>query len=481
VPNTIRLRESSFQPASPADDSPLPIDEAKGIIYGVRVAGLLSNNRHAQAGVKRTRYLPSAYQQATHLYENVEVNLNHLRTKPGQPKPERQVEQNIGVLRNVRATSDGLRADLHYKTNHPYAPQLVEDVRRRMGTFGLSHDALGHGDRHGEEFVIDTITQVKSVDVVADPATVHNFWESLEGDTVAAIPFRDLLGHAFLKMARFKGKRRVLTRLMESDYIMPTEEGSEATAHNVGDTPVDPMTEEEGKSPEDHLKGGFEKALTALVKCFVGGECSLEEFMSQVKDMAKAHNSLTGEKDAEEETEESEEMEESEEEGAKEGDSKKGDKESGGDEQETPMSESLEAGTSQDTIGKNIATEIKAGKPKAQAAAIAYRKAHECGLKESREKDATIATLQKSLKRLNNRQMIAKFIDEKKLKIPVALQEALAELDDEAKIRAALAEERVKKPTSTPQPKTVILESNADPLDPDFGPQTVAAIYGTKK
>lgn len=36
----------------------------------------------------------------------------------------------------------------------------------------------------------------------------------------------------------------------------------------------------------------------------------------------------------------------------------------------------LESGSSKETISKNIATEVKAGKPQAQAAAIAYSKAH---------------------------------------------------------------------------------------------------------
>ena len=46
----------------------------------------------------------------------------------------------------------------------------------------------------------------------------------------------------------------------------------------------------------------------------------------------------------------------------------------------------LEKGSSQETISKNIATEIKAGKPKKQAVAIAYKKAGKSNQDEGSKK-----------------------------------------------------------------------------------------------
>jgi hypothetical protein len=45
----------------------------------------------------------------------------------------------------------------------------------------------------------------------------------------------------------------------------------------------------------------------------------------------------------------------------------------------------LEKGSSQETISKNISTEIEAGKPPKQAAAIAYSKAGESKAKSSKD------------------------------------------------------------------------------------------------
>lgn len=46
----------------------------------------------------------------------------------------------------------------------------------------------------------------------------------------------------------------------------------------------------------------------------------------------------------------------------------------------------LKAGTSRKTIGKNIATEEKAGKPRKQAIAIGLNKARESGAKIPKKK-----------------------------------------------------------------------------------------------
>ena len=147
------------------------VDTEAGIIYGVKVLGPRSRNGRV--------YEDSAIRKALPLYEGVTVNINHVRPDPKTgAHVERPMQDRWGVLRNVRYQEGSIYADLHYIKSHPMTGQLVEAAQRFPEIFGLSHDAGGDEQLiDGERRVVE-MYEVKSVDVVADPATNEGLFES---------------------------------------------------------------------------------------------------------------------------------------------------------------------------------------------------------------------------------------------------------------------------------------------------------------
>lgn len=149
------------------------VDTQAGIIYGVKVLGPRSRNGRV--------YEDSAIRKALPLYEGVTVNINHVRPDPKTgAHVERPMQDRWGVLRNVRYVEGSIYADLHYIKSHPMTKQLVEAAQRFPEIFGLSHDAGGDEQIiDGERRVVE-MYEVKSVDVVADPATNEGLFESYQ-------------------------------------------------------------------------------------------------------------------------------------------------------------------------------------------------------------------------------------------------------------------------------------------------------------
>jgi hypothetical protein len=149
------------------------IDKDAGIIYGVKVLGPQSRNGRV--------YEAEAIANALPLYEGVSVNLNHQRIEPkAQVQQDRRIEDRWGVLKNARLKDGSIYADLHYLKTHPATPQLIEAAERFPETFGLSHDAAGDEQViDGERRVVE-LFEIRSVDVVADPATNDGLFESYQ-------------------------------------------------------------------------------------------------------------------------------------------------------------------------------------------------------------------------------------------------------------------------------------------------------------
>jgi hypothetical protein len=170
---TVELREDFFRSGQPHK-----VDREAGIIYGVKVLGWESPNRHGIEGVDGTVYDRDAVTQAMRLYEGTVVNKNHPpRDKPSQ---ERVVADRIGWLANVRIADGGLYADLHLLKSDPDAAKIFEAAESNPALFGMSHNATGKWEvREGKAYIVE-IPDVRSVDLVTEGGTTRSLFESRE-------------------------------------------------------------------------------------------------------------------------------------------------------------------------------------------------------------------------------------------------------------------------------------------------------------
>ncbi len=144
------------------------VDARTGVIHGVKILGLQSRNGRT--------YLPEALADAARLYENAKVNVNHPK---GNPTGPRDYQDRIGVIRNVAVrTGEGLFADFYFNPKHVLAEQLAWDAEHAPENVGFSHNVQAKTGRRGRQVVVEAITKVQSVDLVADPATTAGLFES---------------------------------------------------------------------------------------------------------------------------------------------------------------------------------------------------------------------------------------------------------------------------------------------------------------
>lgn len=150
----------------------LAVDREAGIIRGVKVLGRVSRNGR--------EYTADALRKGVGLYEGVRVNINHV--KPGQP---RGYADRIGRLESPRVQNGSIYADLRFNPKHALAEQLAWDAENAPGNVGLSHDAEGRLSRAGGKTLVEEILSVRSVDLVADPATTGGLFEGEISDKLA--------------------------------------------------------------------------------------------------------------------------------------------------------------------------------------------------------------------------------------------------------------------------------------------------------
>ena len=226
------------------------VDRAEGVIHGVKILGLRSRNGRV--------YLPEALSQAAPLYEGAKVNLNHPKGHAHQP---RDYQDRIGSIHNVELRDgEGLFANFHFNPKHAQAEQHAWDAEHAPGNVGISHHVQARTARRGEELVVEAITRVESVDLVADPATTRGLFEgnakgeprpdlanlSVElltehrADLVEAIragavkelePLREELARRDAELVRLG--RRETARRMLSEHGLPSPDHSSPTARVV--------------------------------------------------------------------------------------------------------------------------------------------------------------------------------------------------------------------------------------------------------
>ena len=180
------------------------VDRPSGVIRGVKILGLESRNGRV--------YTPQALTGSLSLYEGAKVNVNHPK---GHPQAPRDYQDRIGVIRGVVfRENEGLFGDLHYNPAHALAEQLAWDAEHAQENVGFSHNVQARTSQQGQRLVVEAITRVQSVDLVADPATTRGLFEAEAGTIETAGPATELL--ADLTVEQLRRRRADLVQSIEA-------------------------------------------------------------------------------------------------------------------------------------------------------------------------------------------------------------------------------------------------------------------------
>ena len=149
------------------------VDTDTGVISGVALLGRISRNDRV--------YSEAAMRQAAELYRDVGVFVDHptsseIRDRDGV----RSVRDLAGRVLRATVSGNFVRGDIQVLRGHAPGDLVLALAERMPGVVGFSHRATGttSRDSSGTE-VVDAVTAVASVDLVADPATVNGLFESL--------------------------------------------------------------------------------------------------------------------------------------------------------------------------------------------------------------------------------------------------------------------------------------------------------------
>lgn len=167
MPTTIEKQLETLQEFIDSRGVDLRIDREAGVLTGVKLLGLSSRNGRT--------YREAALEQAMPLYEEARVNVNHPKEGPLAP---RDYQDRLGTIRGVEfRAGEGLFGNLHFNPRHALAEQLVWDAEHNPRNVGFSHNVQARTSRTDAGLVVEEITRVQSVDLVADPATTQGLFE----------------------------------------------------------------------------------------------------------------------------------------------------------------------------------------------------------------------------------------------------------------------------------------------------------------
>lgn len=193
-----------------------------GLIKGVKVLGRVSKNGHT--------YTDKALANVVDLIRTKgAVYVDHM-------DGERRMKERFGKLENARIAPDGVRADLRYLESHAVAAAVKEDFDKGLGLFGLSIDGRGKRVKKGNTHMVEEVSDLKSTDLVSEPATVSSLREQ-EEMVEAADPF---VAAATALLHSATDKDELLTKLGELWDTL--KEGGEGGTEEAPEEPA--MTQE---------------------------------------------------------------------------------------------------------------------------------------------------------------------------------------------------------------------------------------------
>lgn len=158
-----------------------------GLVKGVKLLGLTSRNR-------RNYDTPGVRNGAKDLLEGALVYIDH--PEPEKADKPRSYRDKFGIVENVRyRAGQGHFGDIRFNPEHVCAKQFAWDVSNSPKSLGMSINArFKPGKTKGNIQDVESLEEVRSVDVVTKPATTRGIFEheAPEEDDVMELDLKTL-------------------------------------------------------------------------------------------------------------------------------------------------------------------------------------------------------------------------------------------------------------------------------------------------
>lgn len=157
-----------------AIDEQSSVDRGDNLVRNVRLLGRSSRNGRT--------YTESAVEDGVSQYPGKPIFLDHPTARElRERKGNRSVSDLAGKIQSARKTQDGVRGDIQVLEGNDAGQFLFAVAEQMPDIVGMSHRASGKVNRQDEgPDVVESIEDVKAVELVTDPATTEGLFESVE-------------------------------------------------------------------------------------------------------------------------------------------------------------------------------------------------------------------------------------------------------------------------------------------------------------
>lgn len=154
----------------------LTVDREASTVDGVKLMGWESKNKR--------RFSESARAEIFNLCEGAKINVNHNMADLSAP---RSYGDRFGFVMSRVREADGIYGKVKVNPKHPLAEQFFWDAENAPQNCGFSPVyAPKKTSRDREGFLlVEGVSRVSSIDLVADPATTNSLKESQEGSAMS--------------------------------------------------------------------------------------------------------------------------------------------------------------------------------------------------------------------------------------------------------------------------------------------------------
>ena len=164
-------------------------NEKTMVVSGVSVLGPTSKNKR--------RYSIEVQKESLSVFEGAKAYLNHPAGR--EMGDSRRVQDLIGEHKNLRVSGDRTFSDLHLIDNQTTREHVVPIIKQKPHLVGNSIVVRGVSERAKDGWEdVTKILEVRSIDVVAEPATTNGLYESENVRSEEDMELKDLTAEELL-------------------------------------------------------------------------------------------------------------------------------------------------------------------------------------------------------------------------------------------------------------------------------------------